>query len=101
MGRTPGWGLYPAGISLDPIGNNIAITDTSDGYMFELQIPWTKLDAAAKITPGQPFGWYMFANNSTVDPSSQQIALGPLGVTGPSGNPSVWVRGQLLPKPAQ
>jgi hypothetical protein len=100
MGKNPGWGIYPSGESLDPIGENLAFgPDQADGYTFELQLPWTKLDPNAQITPGQRIGWYMFANDSTVDPSSQQIALGPAGRTGPSGNPSVWIRSVLLPKP--
>jgi hypothetical protein len=99
VGKTPGWGYYPGGNSLDPIGNNIAITDATDGYLFELQIPWKRLNDKADMKPGQRVAWYMFGNNSLVDPSAQQIALGPLGRTGPSCNPHVWIRGVLGPKP--
>lgn len=98
LGRSPGWGYVPGGVSLDPIGNNLAITDTSDGYLFELQIPWALL-GSNRVEPGQRIAWYMFANNSTVDPSAQEIALGPAGRTGPSCNPSRWIRAVLEPRP--
>lgn len=101
LGKTPGWAiLAPAGSSLDPIGDNIKFgPDAADGYTFELAIPWNRLDASAKVTPGQKIGFYMFANDSSVDPSAQEIALGPAGRTGPSCNPSVWIRSTLGPKP--
>jgi hypothetical protein len=98
LGANPGWGLAPGGLSLDPIGNNLAITNTDTGYLFELQIPWAQLSGNT-VQPGQRIAWYMFANNSTVDPSSQEIALGPAGRTGPSCNPSRWIRAVLEPKP--
>jgi Carbohydrate family 9 binding domain-like len=100
FGKTPGWGLYPAGTSLDPIGTNLGIVDASDGYTFELQVPWKVLNNNT-VTPGQRIGWYMFADNSKEDPSSQSVALGPTGRTGPSNNPSGWIRGMLDPKPAE
>ncbi len=99
MGKTPGWAiLAPTGMSLDPIGNNIMIVNTAKGYDFEVQIPWAKLNGA-KVKQGQRVAWYMFANDSHDDPSAQQIALGPLGITGPSCNPHVWIRAMLDPKP--
>jgi hypothetical protein len=80
---------------LDTVGNLI-VKDTADGYNFELRIPWTSVDPATKITQGQRIGWYIFGNNSTIQsPSSQQVALGPTGITGPSGLPWTWIRGVL------
>jgi hypothetical protein len=99
LGKTPGWAASPGAGSMDPIGNAVAITDRADGYTFELTLPWKRLLDTADMKPGQRVAWYMFANNSTVDPSSQQIALGPTGITGPSCNPHVWIRGVLGPKP--
>jgi hypothetical protein len=99
LGKTPGWAASPGPGTMDPIGNALAITDAADGYTFELAIPFKRLLDTATIAPGQRVSWYMFANNSTVDPSSQQIALGPTGITGPSCNPHVWIRGVLGPKP--
>lgn len=99
VGEKPGWGYYPGGESLDPIENNIAITNTEDGYLLELQIPWKKLNPDLQVRQGQRIAWYMFANDSMVDPSSQQIALGPAGRTGPSCNPHVWIRAVLQPRP--
>jgi hypothetical protein len=99
VGKTPGWAiLAPTGMSLDPIEKNIAITNTADGYTFELQIPWAKLNSS-KVTQGQKIAWYMFANDSHDDPSAQQIALGPLGATGASWNPLVWIRAMHDAKP--
>ena len=43
----------------------------------------------------QLIGWYMFANNSTVLPSAQEMALSPFRRNGPSGNPSRWATGVL------
>jgi hypothetical protein len=99
FGAKPGWGLYPAGTSLDPIGSNLGITNTSDGYLFELQVPWKTLNNAT-VKQGQLIGWYMFADNAKSDPSAQQVAFGPTGRTGPSNNPAGWIRGMLDPKPA-
>jgi hypothetical protein len=99
LGKTPGWGASPGPGTMDPIGNNIAVTDATDGYLFELMIPFKRLLDTADMKPGQRVAWYMFANDSTVDPSSQEIALGPTGITGPSCNPHVWIRGILGPKP--
>jgi len=100
MGKTPGWAiLAPNAQSLDPIGDNLKFgPDQADGYTFELQIPWARLGNST-VTPGQRIAWYMFANDSSVDPSAQEIALGPAGRTGPSCNPSRWIRAVLQPKP--
>jgi Carbohydrate family 9 binding domain-like len=97
MGQTPGWSVASTGsiATLDPVGSNVVVTDVPGGYVFEAAIPWAKLDPTLKVAQGQRFAWYLFANNSTVTPSSQQIALGPTGITGPSGNPSRWIRGVL------
>ena len=104
VGVNPGWALrIHAGadkISLDPIGSNIAITDVPGGYVYELQVPWTKFDNAT-VKPGQRIAWDIVANNSTVSPSDQQMSLSPTGVTDPWGNPSRWIRAMLDPKPAQ
>lgn len=100
LGPTPGWAL--SGRALDPVGNNLGITNTPTGYIFELQIPWSTLDTSLTVQPGQRIAWYLFANNSTVqDPSSQQMALGPTGATSPSSNPSGWVRAVLDLKPPE
>jgi hypothetical protein len=64
--------------------------NTDKGYNFELAVPWAKLNKDFKVTPGQQIGFYMFANNSTVTPSAQEIALTPYKRNGPSGNPSRW-----------
>jgi hypothetical protein len=96
LGQTPGWYLgSPQNRSIDPIGNNLAVTNTQDGYQFELRIPWATLDPALKVAQGQRIAWYIFGNNSTVTPSSQELALGPTGITGPSSLPWTWIRGVL------
>jgi hypothetical protein len=98
LGPTPGWAVQSSAgtTTRDPIGNNLAITNVPNGYIFELQIPWTTLSPGLTVREGQAISWYMFANNSTVEsPSAQQVALGPTGITGPSGNPSRWIKGVL------
>jgi hypothetical protein len=99
LGKEVGWSIIaPGGETLNPVDNNIVVTDSTDGYLFEAQIPWARL-AGNKVTAGQRIAWYMFANNSTVDPSTQEVALGPASRTGPSCNPSRWIRAMLDPKP--
>jgi hypothetical protein len=103
LGEKPGWGLSTHGNradkSLDPIGNNLAIVNTTNGYLFELQIPWTLLNSSLTVKQGQRIAWYMFADNSTVTPSQQEVALGPTGVWYAAGIPFVWTRAVLDPKP--
>jgi hypothetical protein len=77
-----------------------AIVNTDKGYTFELFQAWTALHPELKVTEGQQIGFYMFANNSTVLPSAQQIALTPYRRNGPSGNPSRWATAMLAPAPA-
>src|SRR5439155_9817289 len=96
VGVNPGWALrIHAGadkITLDPIGSNIAITDVPGGYVYELQVPWSKFDNAT-VHAGQRIAWDIVANNSTVgNPSDQQMSLSPTVVTDPWGNPSRWIR---------
>jgi len=102
LGQNPGWTIgAPQNRSLDSVGN-IGVTDTADGYQFELRIPWVALDPALKVQQGQRMAWYIFGNNSTVQsPSSQELALGPTGITGPSTLPWTWIRGvfDLNPTP--
>jgi hypothetical protein len=104
VGAKPGWALRIHGgqdkITLDPIGNNIAITDTPGGYLYELQVPWARLDNAT-VQPGQRIAWDIVANNSTISPSDQQMSLSPTGVTDPWGHPNRWIRAVLDPKPVQ
>jgi Carbohydrate family 9 binding domain-like len=91
----PNPGISYGGRDLDPIGN-LKVEDTADGYQFELRLPWTSIDPAAKVEQGQRVAWYIFGNDSTIqDPSSQQVALGPTGITGPSALPWTWIRGVL------
>jgi hypothetical protein len=103
LGASPGWAVSdhdrPAGISLDPIGNNLALVNTTNGYLFELQIPWKLLTPNLKVKQGQRIAWYMFADNSTRTPSQQEVALGPTGAWYAAGLPSVWIRAVLDPKP--
>jgi len=101
LGPTPGWSLATTGpiTTLDPIGNNIGITNTATGYIAEVQIPWTRLSSSARVQPGQRIAWYALANNSFVIPSAQQIALGPTGTTGAFEDPSRWIRGVLDLRP--
>jgi hypothetical protein len=102
VGRKPGWALRVQGgqgkINLDPIGENLAITDTSDGYLFELQVPWAKFDNAT-VKQGQRIAWCIAANNSTVTPADQQMSLTPTGEQNHYGRPSGWIRAVLDPKP--
>jgi hypothetical protein len=100
VGQTPGWTLRHEGSDMDigAVGNNLAITDTTDGYLFELQIPWSILNNA-KVAPNQRIAWSMFANNSRKLPSEQQMALNPFGRTDTNRNVSGWARAVLLPKP--
>lgn len=101
LGPTPGWSLQTTGpiTTLDPIGSNLGIANTANGYMAELQIPWTRLSPSARIQPGQRIAWYALANNSLVSPSAQQVALGPTGTTGAFEDPSRWIRGVLDLRP--
>jgi hypothetical protein len=102
LGATPGWAVRSgtaASMTLDPIGGNLGITNTADGYIFELAIPWSKLGSGVTIQQGQRIAWYLFANNSTVTPSSQQMALGPTGITGPSSDAGRWIKAVLDLKP--
>jgi len=93
LGANPG--LSNGTRDLDTVGN-LSVKDTADGYQFELRLPWTSVDPAAKVTQGQRVAWYIFGNNSTVNnPSSQQVALGPTAITNPSNFPHVWIRGVL------
>jgi hypothetical protein len=73
--------------------------DQTGGYLFELQIPWKLLNPDLPVKQGQRIVWYMFANNSSVDPSEQEIALGSAGRTGISSSPQGWIRAVLDPKP--
>jgi hypothetical protein len=100
VGDKPGWQLRMNGEDMDigSAGNNLVVTNTSDGYLFELQIPWSILDGA-KVKAGQRIAWSMFANNSREVPSSQQMALNPFGRTDTNKNASGWARAVLQPKP--
>jgi len=102
VGPNPGWALRIHGgadkITLDPIGSNLAITDVPGGYLFELQLPWSKLENAT-VKPGQRIAWSIVANNSTITPADQQMSLSPTGAIDPWGNPSRWIRAVLTPKP--
>jgi Carbohydrate family 9 binding domain-like len=102
VGDKPGWAVRDSDgkTNLDPIGSNFAITDTTGGYLYELQVPWAKLNNA-KAQPGQRIAWHIVANNSTVSPSDQQMSLGPAGRADPWGHPNEWTRAELTPKPAQ
>jgi hypothetical protein len=100
VGEKPGWQLRTEGEdkAIGEVGPNLVITNTADGYLFELQIPWTILNGA-KVTAGQRIAWSMFANNSRELPSSQQMALNPFGRTDTNKNASGWARAVLEPKP--
>jgi cellulose/xylan binding protein with CBM9 domain len=102
VGAQPGWALrINAGndkITLDPIGGNIAITDVPGGYVYELQVPWSKIESHT-VQPGQRIAWNIVANNSTVSPSDQQMSLSPTAVTDPWGHPNRWIRAVLDPRP--
>lgn len=97
LGAKPGWSVLTSPAlstkTLDPIGNNIAVTNSSNGYVFELKIPWSTLGVT--VTQGQAISYYLFADNSTVTPSAQEVALGPTGFVGPSNHPSGWIKGML------
>jgi cellulose/xylan binding protein with CBM9 domain len=98
MGATPAWANQNADETADngPLpADMLAISNTDKGYNFELSVPWAKLNPNLKVTPGQQIGFYMFANNSTVTPSAQEIALTPYKRNGPSGNPSRWATAVL------
>src|SRR5205807_4812044 len=89
-----GWSLLGGGQgtkTLGDISKNIAVTNTTDGYIFELQIPWATIDPSLKVTQGQRISWYIFADDGREASGStgQDLALGPTGATGPSGDPSV------------
>jgi hypothetical protein len=100
MGDPPKWANQHAG-GTDDLGAvpaaDVAVVNTDKGYMFELLLPWTVLDKNAKVKEGQNIGFYMFANNSTVTPSAQEIAMAPWKRNGPSGNPSRWATAVLSP----
>lgn len=100
MGTTPAWANQHAG-GTDDYGllpaDMLAIVNTDKGYDFELEIPWARLNKEFKVTPGQQIGFYMFANNSTVMPSVQEIALAPYKRNGPFDNPSRWATVILSP----
>jgi len=100
MGATPAWANQHADGTDDngPMkADMLAIQNTDKGYTFELFQAWTALNPDLKVTEGQNIGFYMFANNSTVEPSAQQIALTPYRRNGPSGNPSRWATAILSP----
>jgi hypothetical protein len=106
MGEVPAWANEhrdaddSANVADDngPMGADMfAIVNTDKGYNFELFQPWTALNPDLKVTEGQQIGFYMFANNSTVLPSAQEIALTPYRRNGPSGNPSRWATALLAP----
>jgi hypothetical protein len=101
-GAKPLWQVLNMGEEKDlgDPGPNIVITNTSDGYLLEAQIPWTVMNNA-KVTQGQRVAWSMFANNAHSTPSSQEVAMNPFGRTGISYNPAGWTRAVLDPKPAQ
>jgi hypothetical protein len=100
MGATPKWGNEHAG-GTDDLGDipakNGAVVNTDKGYMFEVLVPWAIMNKDFKPKEGQNIGFYMFANNSTVTPSSQEIAMAPWKRNGPSGNPSRWATAVLSP----
>jgi Carbohydrate family 9 binding domain-like len=100
VGQKPGWQLRTEGEdkAIGEVGNNLVITNTTDGYLFELQIPWSILNGA-KVKAGQRIAWSMFANNSRDTPSAQQMALNPFGRTDTNRNASGWARAVLDPKP--
>jgi hypothetical protein len=100
MGETPKWADETSDGATDNDAlkpDMLAITNTDKGYTFELAIPWASLNKDLKIKEGQNIGFYMFANNSTVTPSAQEIALTPYKRNGPSGNPSRWATSILSP----
>jgi hypothetical protein len=100
MGETPSWANQNADATDDngPMkADMLAIVNTDKGYNFELFQSWTTLNKDLKVTPGQQIGFFMFANNSTVTPSAQEIALTPYKRNGPSGNPSRWATSILSP----
>ncbi len=100
MGATPAWANQNADGTDDngPLkADMVAVVNTDKGYNFELSIPWAKLNKDFKVKEGQNIGFYMFANNSTVTPSAQEIALTPYKRNGPSGNPSRWATVILSP----
>jgi hypothetical protein len=100
MGEVPAWANQNADATDDngPMkADMLAIVNTDKGYNFELFQAWTALNKDLKVTEGQNIGFYMFANNSTVLPSAQQIALTPYRRNGPSGNPSRWATALLAP----
>jgi hypothetical protein len=102
VGPKPGWALRIHGgqdkVNLDPIGSNFAITDTPGGYLYELQVPWVKLENAT-VKPGQRIAWSIVANNSTESPADQQMSLSPTGREEPWARPNSWIRAVLDPKP--
>jgi hypothetical protein len=100
VGAKPGWQLRSNGedMAIGEVGNNLVITNTTDGYLFELQIPWSIMNGA-KVKAGQRIAWSMFANNSRDTPSAQQMALNPFGRTDTNRNASGWARAVLDPKP--
>jgi len=100
MGETPAWANQSAAGTEDkgPMkADMLAIVNTDKGYTFELFQSWASLNPDLKVKEGQNIGFYMFANNSTVTPSAQEIALTPYKRNGPSGNPSRWATAILSP----
>jgi hypothetical protein len=99
VGATPGWQIRIEGEdqAIGEVGNNLVVTNTADGYLFELQIPWSILNGAT-VKAGQRIAWSMFANNSRELPSGQQMALNPFGRTDTNRNASGWARAVLEPK---
>jgi hypothetical protein len=106
LGQTPKWSVDRRdGNDPTDFGDmkaNIGIANTSDpvGYNFEARIPWSVLNNAT-VTPGQRIRWHMYANNSKVDPSEQQVAMTPSGRGDLNHKLSLWYRAVLEPKPAQ
>ena len=103
LGETPMWASQ-----FDPDGSgrinedrgevpasNLVVVKTEKGYNFELLIPWSFMNKDFKPKEDQLIGWYMFANNSTVLPSAQEMALSPFKRNGPSGHPNRWATGVL------
>jgi hypothetical protein len=107
LGQPPRWAIADRGvlqegndpIDLGEIKENIAITGTTEGYDFELRIPWNIYNNLS-AKPGQRIRFEMAANNSKViGPSEQQVIMQRAGRFGYNDNVSAWFRAVLDPKP--
>jgi hypothetical protein len=107
FGDPPKWAIADRGvlkegndpIDLGEIKNNIAVTNTTEGYDFELRIPWNIYNNLT-AKPGQRIRFEMAANNSKVTgPSEQQVIMQHSGRSGFNDNVSAWYRAVLDPKP--